>query len=191
MIAEKRHWNFKDISGQQFGRLTVINVLPKGYGNTTQAMWECVCSCGNKTITAGNDLRIGQSTSCGCLRKEKTSKAKRKLPFQWLYNGLVKRCKTLERSCSLSYEDFLSYTKINNCHYCENEIRWIAHRTDQQSGAYLLDRKDSSKGYEKDNCVVCCPTCNWVKSDVFSYEEMLKLGTTIKEIQETRSLQWK
>lgn len=184
----KRHWAFKDISGQIFGRLTVVNQLPKGYGDTTKAMWECNCSCGNKTISSGVDLRLGQSTSCGCLRREKTSILKRKEPYRWIYNGLVKRCHDLRRECNLSFEEFLSFTKVGKCSYCQSPIDWVEHRCNRESSAYHLDRKDSFKGYTKDNCVVCCSVCNWVKSDIFSHSEMLELGATIQNILKQRKV---
>lgn len=182
----KRHWAFKDITGRTFGRLTVIESLPVGYGNTTRAMWKCQCSCGNTRNVSGNDLRMGQSTSCGCLRSEKTSKAKRKLPYQWIYNGLKRRSELSGKSCEITYNDFLSYTTITHCHYCGTKIVWHEHKTNGQSSAYFLDRKNNILGYTKDNCVVCCATCNWVKSDVFSYEEMIELGKTIAKINEKR-----
>ena len=188
MMNNKRHWAFKDITGQQFGRLTAVQCLPKGYGNTTRAMWECICTCGNKIITSGSDLRIGQSTSCGCLRSEKTSKAKRKDPYRWIYNGLFHRCKMLNRECLLSFEDFLPYTNITKCHYCNSNIKWPEHRCNGESGAYYLDRKDNNLGYTQDNCVVCCALCNWVKSDQFSYAEMIKLGKVISEIRTNRDI---
>jgi hypothetical protein len=60
-----------DLTGQKLGRLTVI----KRVENSKQknAMWECICDCGNRTICKGNDLRIGHTQSCGCLKKEKAS----------------------------------------------------------------------------------------------------------------------
>ena len=50
-----------------------------------------------------------------------------------------------------------------------------------RSTAYNLDRKDSIKGYTKENCVVCCKRCNRAKSNLFSYEEWLEIGKFIQE----------
>ena len=38
-------------------------------------MWHCKCDCGNYVSVVGKDLRRGATQSCGCLQKEKTSKA--------------------------------------------------------------------------------------------------------------------
>jgi len=42
-------------------------------------------------------------------------------------------------------------------------------------GLYLeVDRKDSKKGYERENCVLCCYFCNNDKSDIFNADEYNK-----------------
>ena len=64
--------NFKDLTGQKFGRLTAIKrtddmVSPKGKHTT---MWLCRCDCGNDTIVSRSGLLQGVTKSCGCLQKE-------------------------------------------------------------------------------------------------------------------------
>lgn len=56
----------KDLTGQQFGLLTVIGRV----GNDKQgnALWRCRCDCGNETIIRGYLLRAGNARSCGCLK---------------------------------------------------------------------------------------------------------------------------
>lgn len=60
-----------DLTGQKFGRLTVIERA----GNTKHgaAKWRCVCECGKETIVIGEELRKGNTRSCGCLAKKSTS----------------------------------------------------------------------------------------------------------------------
>ena len=70
-IAERQgdKMKFVDLTGQRFGRLTVIErdcLKPKG-GN---AHWICQCDCGNYTVVASDALRCGGTTSCGCRLKE-------------------------------------------------------------------------------------------------------------------------
>lgn len=59
----------KDITGQKFGKLTVIKHAKskKGYHG---AMWECVCECGNTIVVNGQNLKSGNTTSCGCIGRE-------------------------------------------------------------------------------------------------------------------------
>jgi excisionase family DNA binding protein len=56
-----------EITGQHFGRLTVIERA--GSGKHKYALWRCVCDCGTVKIVNGNSLRRGRTQSCGCLRK--------------------------------------------------------------------------------------------------------------------------
>ncbi len=57
-----------DLSGKTFGRLTVIHRDGEWDGNNT--MWKCLCSCGNKCVVKGRNLREGHTRSCGCLHKD-------------------------------------------------------------------------------------------------------------------------
>lgn len=58
-----------DLTGQHFGRLTVLQRLP----NSSQ--WKCQCECGNKITTTTNHLNSGHTQSCGYLQKDRTSEA--------------------------------------------------------------------------------------------------------------------
>jgi hypothetical protein len=80
---------FQDLTGQRFGRLTVIkrgedHVDPHGH---KVIMWECLCDCqlnlpkkDRKTvIRVGSSLKRGTAKSCGCLHKEIVSKTMKKI----------------------------------------------------------------------------------------------------------------
>lgn len=54
----------KDITGQIFGKLTVIECAGKLDGENY--FWKCQCECGNITIKRGSELRSGNTKSCGC-----------------------------------------------------------------------------------------------------------------------------
>ena len=58
-----------DLTGQRFGRLTVIEELPERDENK-RIQWRCKCDCGNIFISNSIDLRQGNTVSCGCKRKE-------------------------------------------------------------------------------------------------------------------------
>ena len=68
-----------DLTGQRFGKLTVIKragtyyhprsiKTGKRYSNPT---WLCKCDCGAERIVLGRNLTSGGTRSCGCIRKEK------------------------------------------------------------------------------------------------------------------------
>lgn len=59
---------FIDLTGQVFGRLTV---LERDFTkNSKDVYWKCQCECGNISSTTTSRLRSGKAKSCGCLRKE-------------------------------------------------------------------------------------------------------------------------
>ena len=58
-----------DLTGQRFGRLTVIKRNDENLNR--KPAWVCKCDCGNIKIVRGTDLRQGKVQSCGCLQKEK------------------------------------------------------------------------------------------------------------------------
>jgi hypothetical protein len=86
----------------------------------------------------------------------------------------------------LTYRQYVKFTKIKNCHYCGVSLTWAYHKVKGKSAAYNIDRKDSNKGYTIDNCVACCPRCNWAKNADFSYDEWIEIGKTIKKFRETK-----
>lgn len=57
-----------DLTGQRFGRLTVIKRAPNG--NCGNTRWECKCDCGKTTYSDSKQLRRGITQSCGCYHKE-------------------------------------------------------------------------------------------------------------------------
>jgi hypothetical protein len=65
-----------EMIGRQFGRLTVTKYSHTNGRNL--AMWHCSCSCGSPSlVVSGNALRTGNTESCGCLQRERTSEASR------------------------------------------------------------------------------------------------------------------
>jgi hypothetical protein len=57
-----------DLTGQIFGRLTVVDRVENDKRNKTQ--WSCLCDCGVTKICLGSNLKSGNTTSCGCIRQE-------------------------------------------------------------------------------------------------------------------------
>lgn len=66
-----------DLKGQRFGRLLVVSLLPKRAKNKN-AVWVCLCDCGNISEVMSSNLRRKTTQSCGCLHREITSKTNSK-----------------------------------------------------------------------------------------------------------------
>lgn len=64
---------FKDITGERFGKLTVIK--PSHPDRWGVWYWLCKCDCGNEFCSRGVELRLGKASSCGCLTSEKLTAA--------------------------------------------------------------------------------------------------------------------
>jgi len=58
----------KDLAGQRFGKLYVLNRAPSG--PRWQTRWNCICDCGNTKVMQASNITTGKSKSCGCGSRE-------------------------------------------------------------------------------------------------------------------------
>ena len=72
-ICKEKGRGKKDLVGQRFGRLTVIQEDPERSTNG-KIKWICRCDCGNTVSVLGGSLRGGNTQSCGCLTRERIAK---------------------------------------------------------------------------------------------------------------------
>lgn len=70
-----------DILQKKYGKLTAISYLGK---KGSHYLIECICDCGQTITTTANNLKRSHTQSCGCLQRERASKANTK-------HGLCKR----------------------------------------------------------------------------------------------------
>lgn len=92
----KRHsasYHKKDLTGQQFGRLTVLCQSSKKTKDG-RPYWRCKCDCGNELDVFVGSLLRGVTQSCGCLNSEQSAKMHDHMHYQ--DNTCVE---ILERSC--------------------------------------------------------------------------------------------
>ena len=87
-----------DLTGQRFGRLTVIELDPTK--ETRHTYWICECDCGNIKSARADSLKKGAIKSCGCMKKEQdrinlTKHHSHKMSDTRIYNewqGMLDRC---------------------------------------------------------------------------------------------------
>lgn len=65
-----------DLTGQRFGRLTVLERA--GSSTDGHAKWLCRCDCGKTVVVRSEGLKSGKTQSCGCLKKERIFEANKK-----------------------------------------------------------------------------------------------------------------
>lgn len=154
--------NFKDISGEKFGRLTVLRYLEIKERENRNRNWLCECECGNIVQVNGAKLTSGHTQSCGCLVNEhiKNLNLKYKNPCKRLYSvykAMLSRCYDTSnnrysdygergiRVCNdwlgeYGYDSFSEWAFLNG--YDEKA----------ETGQLTLDRIDVNGNYEPTNC---------------------------------------
>jgi hypothetical protein len=93
-VVEVRMPVLIDITGQRFGRLTVVRRVDR-VGSRGWWRWLCRCDCGGDFITTGATLRQGYTRSCGCIRRERNNNWQHGGCGTRLYeiwSGIKKRC---------------------------------------------------------------------------------------------------
>lgn len=145
-------------------------------------IFECSeASCNNLVRVRSDALKI-QSGKC-----KTHSHVKR--PFESIYQGLFRDWRGIK--VRLTYEEFLKFTEIRCCHYCDEPIPWEPYGTvngEYKSRAYFLDRKDTDGPYSADNCVVCCTRCNRFRSAFLTYDEMLVVSKALKQYRLSKTI---
>jgi len=171
-----------DLVNQRFGRLVVLNY--EGYrksANSGKPYWKCICDCGQECVVEGQNLRSGNTVSCGCYHKEKISGSNCNL-----YNGGIEKAEYRRQMQGAKERDLsfnLTFQQVKDffskpCYYC-NAAPMADNRGYVRNG---MDRWNNSIGYELENIVTCCSECNELKGS-FNGPEFLTLISKIHNHQ--------
>jgi hypothetical protein len=145
--------NFKDRTGQTFGRLTVLRL---GEFRKGQTMWVCRCECGTEAQVDARSLRSGRTVSCGCRMRETgalrathgEARTGRLSPEFKVWASMKGRC---ENRNGQSY----AYYGAQGVKVCERWQSFAAFLEDmgrRPTPLHTIDRIDNAKGYEPGNC---------------------------------------
>lgn len=93
----------KDIRGQRFGKLLAISRQGKDGGG--KAEWVCQCDCGNTSVTTGDRLRSGITTSCGCVGMQRRIKHGRSRTREYKSERYMAYANAKRRSTSINEVD--------------------------------------------------------------------------------------
>ncbi len=143
-----------DITGQKFNRLTVIK---KAYSKNWKTYWECKCECGRKTIVLKDNLKKGNTKSCGCLKKENPPRLTHGMSnttFYLVWCNMKNRCLNPNVYAYKDYGD-------RGIKICNNWLVFTNFRDDMYN-VYLehtknnksttIERIDNEGNYCKTNC---------------------------------------
>jgi hypothetical protein len=144
-----------DLTGQKFGRLTVI----KGVRTNRHVQWLCRCECGNETVVAGSLLRNGNTRSCGCLQLELVSQRfkthghsyatnGKRTPTYNSWYGMIQRCTNSKHA---RYPDY-GGRGITVCDRWQESFENFLEDMDERPEGMTIDRIDNDGNYEPGNC---------------------------------------
>lgn len=144
-----------DLTGQTFGRLKVLGLHPER-NRFGQAQWWVKCECGEseKFLIIGNTMKSGNTTSCGCLRREKTGNKFRKhglygTPEYTAWIEINRRC--YNENCS-QYMDYGGRGITVSNEWKNDFTAFLKDMGLKPSAEHTIDRIDNDGNYEKGNC---------------------------------------
>jgi len=151
-MKEKKH---NDLTGQVFGRLTVIGFSHVGDDGRLR-YWDCQCECGNRKAIPEISLLSGSANSCGCLRKEiaaelMTTHGESRSPLYRVWARLKSVC------YNESYKEYPSYG-AKGIKVCEAWMGYEGFRAWAYENGYSPDKKlrlmriDTDGDFTPGNC---------------------------------------
>jgi len=142
---------YKDITGNVYGRITVLK--PYGSDSKGQMTWVCECECGERIVRKGCTLRLGKIKSCGCWKKEFAASinkthgmGKTKINYVWL--DMKGRCNNENHK---RYKDY-GGRGISHDPRWEKFENFYEDMKESYKEGLSLDRIDNEKNYTKGNC---------------------------------------
>jgi len=127
-----------DLTSKVFGKLKVIK--EEGKDKWGKITYTCRCECGNEKTVLGRQLTLGRAQSCGCLQKERASKANTKHDLRGTRIYRAWRTVRDKESTGLFVESSWKDIKA-----------FIKDVGDMPSDKHMISRRDLAVGFTKDN----------------------------------------
>lgn len=143
-----------DLTGQAFGRWTVIEVAATRTtnGGSRRAYWRCRCECGVTKEVMANHLASGRTNSCGCLKREAAAAQKyvhggRDSPLYDVWVQMLQRC---ENPKNKSYPRY-GGRGISVCARWHDFASFQADNAADYAPGLTIDREQNDGNYEPGN----------------------------------------
>lgn len=152
--------------GDTFGRLTVVSEAePQLTGGKRRFRYECRCECGSVVVIRQDNLRSGDTESCGCVQRERTAESnratKRGVSFgnrhgHASHMGATPEYRSWKNMRSratgrLERENYYD-RGIRCCARWESFENFLADMGPKPTPSHSIDRIDNDRGYEPENC---------------------------------------
>ena len=154
-IETKNRFPRHDLTGQRFGRWTVIGLAE--YRVKSYAYWHCVCDCGTLRAVRGKSLTGDETRSCGCYRIERIREVKiihgkRRTATYNCWAKMLGRCLNQDNTGYYRYGG----RGIIVCERWKTFINFYADMGDKPHGM-TINRLNNEGNYEKNNCAWATP----------------------------------
>ena len=143
-----------DLTGQKFGRLTVVRFDHKENG---RKYYLCQCDCGNFKIVSNHSLKSGNIKSCGCLHKEILIQRNKDNRIHHPENErLLRIWRAMLHRCYKETDEHYDYYGGRGIKVCDDWHDFEAFQKWALANGYAdnltIDRLDGNKDYYPDNC---------------------------------------
>lgn len=151
-------WNKIAMEGKMFGKWTVLE--ESGRNKHGKIMWTCKCECGTVKDICGENLRSGNSSSCGCYKLQlfldrSTKHNMSRTRFYNIWSLMIRRCSDPNFSkyeiyggrgvkVNQRWHDFINFRDDLLAGY-ENHVKMFGEKNT------TLDRVDVNGDYEPNN----------------------------------------
>jgi hypothetical protein len=166
--CEAERCQHPELKGKRFGALVVREwIIEKKSGK-----WLCDCDCGSTAKVRTGRLLSGEGRRCvQCSLRNKGRLSGPEAGRNHCVRRYVNNADMRGLSWDLARED-LDRLFSGPCFYCghppSQKIR-APGKMNKNRDHFLysgIDRVDSEVGYTRENCVSCCPTCNFAKGSM-------------------------
>lgn len=141
-----------DVTGRRFSRLVALEFVPD---DSRFSKFLCLCDCGAKKVILTQALIAGNTTSCGCYRKERALLSNKRHGHSGMgrtktynsWSGMMDRCEWGGHPSWLVY----GAVGIRVHSRWHDFVNFLADMGDRPDGT-SIDRIDNNGNYEPGNC---------------------------------------